>query len=203
MFKLLAHSTPLFHPSSPHRHSCASPLVIPTPLPVIPAQAGTHTHPTTRSTPTPSPIHPSPLPGGRLGGGWNAASQRANRAVPDRPHRTSVAPAPPSFLRPYRHSCVLPSFLRRQEPAAHDEAPLHLWRLPAALKRHLGGPSGYCGAYRRRRSRGSCLRRNDERGWGVDERGANERRHGSRRPTPHLTSPLRGGRDELGKGWVL
>ena len=26
---------------------------------------------------------------------------------------------------------------------------------------------------------------------------------GSWRPTPHLTSPLKGGRDELGKGWVL
>ena len=26
---------------------------------------------------------------------------------------------------------------------------------------------------------------------------------GSRRSTPHLTSPLEGGRDELGKGWVL
>ena len=26
---------------------------------------------------------------------------------------------------------------------------------------------------------------------------------GSRCSTPHLTSPLEGGRDELGKGWVL
>ena len=69
---------------------------------------------------------------------------------------------------------------------------------------------------------GSCLRRNDGGGAGMAESvGAAERRHGrsggarlarrrdrcagSWRPTPHLTSPLEGGRDELGKGargWV-
>ncbi len=62
---------------------------------------GPTTHPT--SSP-PSPIHPSPLPGGRLGGGWNAASQRTNRAAPrspgpDRPHCSfSVVLAPPSVI---------------------------------------------------------------------------------------------------------
>ncbi len=107
---------PSVHPSPPFtRHSRAPPpplSVIPaqagTAPPVIPAQAGT--------TPTPlppSPIHPSPLLGGRLGGGWEAPSrhQRSSgrprsppRTPPERIH-TPVIPASP-----------LPSFLRRQEP---------------------------------------------------------------------------------------
>ena len=41
-----------------------APSVIPAPLSVIPVQAGIHAHPSPSS-----PIHPSPLPGGRLGGG--------------------------------------------------------------------------------------------------------------------------------------
>ena len=54
---------------APNPSPLRSPTVIPAPPIVIPAQAGTHLAPT-----PPSPIHPSPLPGGRLGGGWNAAS---------------------------------------------------------------------------------------------------------------------------------
>ena len=54
---------------------------------------------------------------------------------------------------------------------------------------------------------GSCLRRNDgegrgdDGGLGVGDRGvARFGGAGSWRSTPHLTSPLKGGRDELGKG---
>jgi len=58
----------------------------------------------------PSPIHPSPLLGGRLGGGWEAASvRRAGACAPIAP---PVSPLPP-FLRPspsflllFRHSCA-------------------------------------------------------------------------------------------------
>ena len=53
---------------------------------------------------------------------------------------------------------------------------------------------------------GSCLRRNDGKGvaWamrgsGVGDRGAYNRWRQLGIPTPHLTSPLRGGRDELGR----
>ena len=98
------------------------------PLSVIPAQAGTQALPTPPRTP--SPIHPSPLPGGRLGGGCEATNHPTNRATPDRPCSTSVTPTlsvvpaplppsvismpPPSHLQPSpRHSCApSPSFLR-------------------------------------------------------------------------------------------
>jgi len=39
-------------------------------------RASSHLPPTASPTPHPFPIHPSPLPGGRLGGGWDAASGR-------------------------------------------------------------------------------------------------------------------------------
>ncbi len=84
--------------------------VIPAPLPVIPAQAGTRARrgqlaaPTTQPTPAPPPIHPSPLPGGRLGGGWNAASQHRQLrrpppsllpSTPQHSYAPSVTPTPP------------------------------------------------------------------------------------------------------------
>ncbi len=96
---------------TPHLRRTRAPLLLPSflrPPSVIPAQAGTHPphHP-----PPPSPIHPSPLPGGRLGGGWNAASRHhqsphatiAHPASPPhpRPSPPSVIPAPP-----FRHSCA-------------------------------------------------------------------------------------------------
>ena len=46
------------------------------------------------NTHAPSPIHPSPFPGGRLGGGWAATSQRTQRAPPQSRRHPSVAPAP-------------------------------------------------------------------------------------------------------------
>ena len=53
---------------------------------------------------------------------------------------------------------------------------------------------------------GSCLRRNDGEGCGNDERGVAwvigvcaVGGDGSGLSTPHLTSPLEGGRDELGR----
>ena len=79
------------------------------PASVIPAfppsflrrQEPTHSH-----TTSPSPIHPSPLPGGRLGGGWKLAS--AHQAVAldsDRPlnrRRRLAASNPPLSLPPSR-----------------------------------------------------------------------------------------------------
>ena len=91
-------------------------------LPATPA----HTDPSflRRQEPTPilapSPMHPSPLPGGRLGGGWNAASQRTSRAAPRSP-----------MSRPS------PSFLRRQEPSpTFAPSPMHPSPLPEG---RLGG----------------------------------------------------------------
>ena len=54
-----SHPYPLHHTCAPLRHSCAG---------------RNPPHPRIHTSPTPSPIHPSPLPGGRLGGGWKPAS---------------------------------------------------------------------------------------------------------------------------------
>ena len=89
--------------------------------------------------PSPSPIHPSPLLGGRLGGGWDAPSrhQRPAHAAPlslRPPLRHSCAgrnhapahPPPPPPPRPSRHPCApSPSFLRRQEPAHATPSDTH------------------------------------------------------------------------------
>ena len=77
--------------------------------------------PTSPNTPflLPSPIHPSPLPGGRLGGGWKVASVCDCSPTPrsPMPHLRRT--------RALHHSCSLlvipvpsPSFLRRQEPTS-------------------------------------------------------------------------------------
>ena len=129
---------PKRHSGASRRHSCAgrNPL---------------HHAPRT----PPSPIHPSPLLGGRLGGGWEAASQHRRSLAPQAPTPAAAPRISPSVI-PVSPS---PSFLRRQEPRAHH----------------------------------SCLRRND----GIFGSAAGGR---SAPPTPHLTSPLKGGRDEFSWG---
>ena len=77
-------------------------------------------------TPTPSPIHPSPLSGGRLGGGWDAPSnhQRSRRA-----------------------SLVIPAQAGTHPPQHHAPSPIH----PSPLSGgRLGG--GWNAAHRRRPS---------------------------------------------------
>ena len=68
-------------PAPPPRHSCAG---------------RNPPHPNT-PFPPPSPIHPSPLPGGRLGGGWEAASHHQRPSgrphPPERIHASAI-PAP-------------------------------------------------------------------------------------------------------------
>ncbi len=51
-----------------------------------------------------SPIHPSPLLGGRLGGGWDAPSDYQRPS--GRLHSPRRIHTPPSFPRPTRHSCA-------------------------------------------------------------------------------------------------
>ena len=114
---------------------------------VIPAQAGTrapptHLHPL-------SPIHPSPLPGGRLGGGWEVASVRRplfNTPIAllrhsCAPHRHSCAGRnprpPPSFLHPIRHSCAGRNPRATHPPSSpHPPSPIHPSPLPGG---RLGG----------------------------------------------------------------
>ena len=82
------------------------------------------------------------------------------------------------------------------------------------LKRRFGNPSGCLRRTPNTGNRlGSYLRRNDGRGAGyggvearvggvearVGDRGAHEQWRQFGTPTPHLTSPLKGGRDELGR----
>ena len=173
----LRHScAPLRHSCAPLRHSCAGrnhhapPPPHLRPLSVIPAQAGTTT--TTQQSP-PSPIHPSPLPGGRLGGGWNAASHHHRPCTPRSPtplpirhtRAPSVTPTPlpphlrpsPSFLRPF------PSFLRRQEPPPPPNhpppSPIHPSPLLGGLLRNAraGGVLGARAVAGRSGARGGAV----------------------------------------------
>ena len=126
------------------------PSVIPAPLPsflrpsVIPAPlrhscAGRNPPRPTSPPPPPSPIHPSPLPGGRLGGGCEATrvcqplSPTPRSPLPPFPptlHRrhppSTVATHSPSFPRPLRHSRA-PS---RHSCAGRNPADLSPWCAP-------------------------------------------------------------------------
>ncbi len=108
-------------PAPPPRHSCAGRN--PRRTPIRHSCAGRNPRRQERAharTLPPLPqIHPSPLPGGRLGGGWKPQTTAADRTHPNHPNRTpSVIPAPPP-----RHSrAPHPSFLRRQE-RAHPRIP--------------------------------------------------------------------------------
>ena len=120
---------------APFRHSCAS-------LSVIPAQAGTH--PASPPRIPHSPIHPSPLPGGRLGGGWEVASQRRPLSPTPRsplliPAASSVITASPSVIpAPHRHSC-----------AGRNPGDLSAWCAPLLRRRRMFGAKARA-AYRGR-----------------------------------------------------
>ena len=87
-----ATTRPPRHFCAPPRHSCAG------------------RNPGSTHTPrTPSPIHPSPLPGGRLGGGWEAARVQQPLSNTPTTHPSSHLPPmrPPRHpTRPLRHSCA-------------------------------------------------------------------------------------------------
>ena len=127
-----------------------------------------------------SPIHPSPLEGGRLGGGWESRAA-TGRATPrsltpfplHHPHSPSVTPTPPPLpplpLR-YPHSPSVipappPSFLRRQEPTRRSPPAL----APNIRRRGSGQASRQDIAARADTGdrRDSCLRRNDRGSAGV------------------------------------
>jgi len=154
-----------------------------------------------------SPIHPSPLPGGRLGGGCGApsgaeATTRPPTATPAPPRRhpraLRIVPVFPSFplfsviSALLRHSCAgrNPRDPQVPYPPQHPDGP------PAVAQE------------RRRASGGESSPRTR---WVPACAGMTVVRSGCRRavgkhsrpPTPHLTSPLRGGRDEFSWGSLL
>ena len=165
---------------------------------VIPAQAGTagerrqerrrgpsflrRQEPAHARTPSPpsSPIHPSPLLGGRLGGGCGAPSgcQRSSTPPAATPRIASTATpriAPTAAARiaqpPQRASPQPPQ--RAPPPTAIPAPPLVI---PAQAG--MGGAVPACAGMTVERAAGG-------RSWP---------------PTPHLTSPLKGGRDEFSWG---
>ena len=80
----------------PHRHSCAPP----------PSFLRRQEPRPSRPTPPPPLIHPSPLPGGRLGGGWGATSQAHQSFAPRSIHTAPPPPPLPTHAvgTPLRHS---------------------------------------------------------------------------------------------------
>ncbi len=123
---------PTPHPTHPH------PQFIPPPFQESPAKCPISADPLIRlylvdirvHAPDP-PFCRRPLPGGRLGGGWAAAS--VHQRPSGRPHpperiHASVIPAPPPAI-----PAPPPSFLRRQEPTA--PLPSSLRPLPSFLRR--------------------------------------------------------------------
>ena len=127
---------------------------------------------------SPSPIHPSPLPGGRLGGGWEATRDPRRHFNTPVSHTTSPTVTPPTTVtlhpqrhpalptltpHPNRHSCAPPpSFLRRQEPG-RPPAPLRAAVLRRLTKAAFAPPNVQRQTEPRLRVH-SCLRRNDGRG---------------------------------------
>ena len=107
-----------------------------------------------------SPIHPSPLKGGRLGGGWKPrAATRASSHLHPPPYRHSRAPdrhccAPDRHSRALdRHCCAPDRHSCAGRNHARDKASPCL-KHPAALERHLGSPSECRGVHRRWRPPG-------------------------------------------------
>ena len=153
---------------------------------VIPAQAGTRAHRGHPAEPTPNSLPqfiPPPFQGGgEVGGG----TPQASTAVAPRPGSLTSRPSPPFPPSLSSISLVIPlppSFLRRQEPA-HDQASPHP-AFPAALERHLGSPSGYCGTSDAGVRVPACAGTTD---WGVARL---VRRFGASHPPPNLP-PKRG-----------
>ena len=175
-------------PAPPSRHSCAG---------------------RNRATPPPPPFpHPSPLLGGRLGGGWEAPSQRSSgrpappRTPPERPasrhsprlipalSSPSVIPAQAGTTRssiptPLRDS-VIPAQAGMGAAASARHAP-HM----TARRTPIAGDS-FCAP-----TAHSCLRRNDGiaklelDGWGREERTRSVRPLATSHPPPNLP-PKRG-----------
>ena len=152
-----------------------------------PAQAGT-----ARAHPPPLPHFPnSSLPPFRGEARWGVGStERAQKQLRAPSPTPPVAPPPPVIPALFRHSC-----------AGRNRAQ---WNSASWLQTFGGAEAAWraVGAHTSASDRPhSCLRRNDGRSRNNGEGGA---RHDqcarSVPPTPHLTSPLKGGRDELGKG---
>ena len=95
----------------------------------------------TQPTPTPPPIHPSPLLGGRLGGGWRATSQHhQTHRTPISRAALSVIPAPLSVIpAPLSVIPAPPSVIPAQ--AGTNAAPLRHTRAPSQASRRARRPA--------------------------------------------------------------
>ena len=119
-----------------------SPLVVPAPLSVVPAPLSVIPAPSPsflrRQEPTRAhathlpPIHPSPLPGGRLGGGWEVASRR-------RP--LSPTPRSPLVIPAQAGTCAA-SKLQLPQPCYHGLGERKCDQMPASLRANRLRTSG-------------------------------------------------------------
>ena len=123
--------------------------------------------------PTPTPIHPSPLLGGRLGGGWNAAIRRRQSRYTPIAHATpSVTPTPPSIT-------PTPSSISPTPPLRHSCAGRNL-RPPAPLRaatprRPIQATSGAAGCLGWARRVPACAGMTEREGAGVAVGGVDRR----------------------------
>jgi len=140
--------------------------------------------------PPPSPIHPSPLPGGRLGGGWEVPSERQPPSyTPISPRHFPASPVTPV---PHRHSCAgrkplraVAALLRPQLVGGAEAA--WVGRRGAGARPRGGGRlvpacAGMTG-------RGAGVYGSGMRSGGVGEGEALDRWCGSRRSTPPPNLP--------------
>ena len=158
------------------------------------AQAGTHPTPS-----SPPPIHPSPLLGGRLGGGWEAPSvhQRPSGRPPTPHHHSrplSVIPAQAGTAPPIHRSCLRRNDgvgAGRNPPTPNPPPPFPNSSLPPFRGRLGGGwePTSVQGdrPHPNRPHLDHPLNRHHKRAT----------------PIPLLVSALKGGRDEFSRSQTL
>ena len=214
------------------QHPDRFPLPPPRPLSATPTPLFRHScagrNPPAPHT-TPTPIHPSPLPGEEVRRGWNAASPHSQPPTPQTvAPRTPPLPPTPATLTPEQECRTMPpSPQQRQQALPAGNLSLangdqNLTKVDTRLTRV--DKTCHCQPLRHSRAphqhtpnKPEQIRTNLNAAKYPDQignppesppntpkkRNLNTVAAHSQPPTPHLTSPLKGGRDELGKGRVL